>query len=143
MDTQVKPLATLAELSFKVDGMTCASCSARLERALAKVDGVREASVNLATEKATVRSEPGVPMRTLADAVAAAGYTIPSHTISLNIGGMTCATCAGRVERALRQVPGVIDANVNFATEKASVTLAGDAGPDALAAAVHRAGYAG
>ena len=141
LDTQVKSPATLAELSFKVDGMTCASCSGRVERALAKVGGVRAASVNLATEKATVHADPGVSMRVLADAVSAAGYTIDSHTIALDIGGMTCASCAGRVERALRQVPGVVDASVNFATEKASVTLAGDAGLDALSAAVRRAGY--
>ena len=137
LDTQVKSPGKLAEFSFKVDGMTCASCSARVERALAKVDGVRSAAVNLATEKATVRADPGVPASALADAVARAGYSTPSSTVALAIGGMTCASCSGRVERALRQVAGVTAASVNLATEKASVTLLGDADPAALIAAVH------
>ena len=141
MDTQVKEPGKLAELTFKVDGMTCASCSARVERALAKVAGVRSAAVNLATEKVSVSVDPGVSMQTLADAVAKAGYAAPSATMTLDIGGMTCASCAGRVERALRKVPGVLDASVNLATEKAAVTVMGDTGGDALVAAVRRAGY--
>lgn len=141
MDTQVKVPDNLAEFSFKVEGMTCASCSARVERALAKVDGVRSAAVNLATEKVSVSAVADVPVQALADAVAKAGYSVPSATIMLAIGGMTCASCAGRVERALRKVPGVLDASVNLATEKAAVTVVGDVGADTLIAAVHRAGY--
>jgi Cu+-exporting ATPase len=129
------------EFSFNVEGMTCASCSARVERALAKVDGVRSAAVNLATEKVSVSADPGVSIKALADAVARAGYSTPAATIVLEIGGMTCASCAGRVERALKQVPGVTGASVNLATEKASVTLVGDVSPESLVAAVHKAGY--
>ncbi|MDL2356618.1 MAG: heavy metal translocating P-type ATPase, partial [Pseudomonadota bacterium] len=128
-------------MSFKIDGMTCASCSARVERTLAKVAGVRSASVNLATEKATVRADPGVPASALVDAVAKAGYAVATHSVALAIGGMTCASCAGRVERALAQVPGVTGAAVNLATEEAAVTLAADVPVAALIAAVERAGY--
>jgi Cu+-exporting ATPase len=142
LDTQVKSPGKLAEFSFMVDGMTCASCSARVERALTKVDGVRSAAVNLATEKASVRADPGVSIGALAEAVAKAGYKVPSAPIALAIGGMTCATCAGRVERALLQVPGVSAASVNLATEKATVTLLGDVTVQALVKAVQRAGYA-
>jgi Cu+-exporting ATPase len=141
LDTQASSPGKLAEFSFKVDGMTCASCSARVERALAKVDGVRSAAVNLATEKATVYADPGVAMPALAEAVARAGYSAPSATIALAIGGMTCASCAGRVERALKKVPGVLDASVNLATEKAAVTVLGDVSAETLVAAVQRAGY--
>jgi Cu+-exporting ATPase len=88
-----------------------------------------------------VLAELGVSMRQLADAVSATGYVAPSHTVSLTIGGMTCASCVGRVERALNRVSGVTGASVNFATERASVTLVGDTSAAALAAAVHDAGY--
>ncbi|MFO1217119.1 MAG: heavy metal translocating P-type ATPase [Burkholderiaceae bacterium] len=133
-----------AALSLPIEGMTCASCVARVERALAKVPGVRTASVNLATERAKVELAAPVPAQTLADAVHRAGYNVPSESVTLAVTGMTCASCVARVERALAKVPGVMAAQVNLATEQAQVTrLAGAAPTPALLAALQRAGYEG
>lgn len=134
---------TTTTLSLPVEGMTCASCVGRVERALQKVPGVAAAQVNLATESAALELRGGVDPATLVQAVQRAGYAVPEETLELAIEGMTCASCVGRVERALRGVPGVLAATVNLATERASVTRArGGAGTAALLAAVQRAGYA-
>src|SRR4051812_30195188 len=104
-------------LSLPISGMTCASCAGRVDRALGKVPGVTGAQVNLATERAEVRGT--APLAAVIGAVERAGYAVPEQRFDLGIGGMTCATCAGRVERALRRVPGVLEASVNLATERA------------------------
>jgi Cu+-exporting ATPase len=93
--------------------MTCASCVARVERALRRVEGVRSASVNLATEQATVEVEPGLDLLRLKAAVEDAGYEVAPAQVTLRVTGMTCASCVARVERALRRVPGVLEARVN------------------------------
>jgi Cu+-exporting ATPase len=141
-----------------IGGMTCASCAMRVEKALAKVPGVTRASVNLATEKASIDSDAAVDQETLVNAVRKAGYeATPSarpdvaqaqtlHATELAIGGMTCASCAMRVEKALAKVPGVASVSVNLATETATVNpnaAASGAGADtdALIAAVKKAGY--
>ena len=124
-----------------VEGMTCASCVGRVERALAAVPGVASAAVNLATGRATVRGT-GVDRQALVRAVHKAGYEVPAPApLELDIEGMTCASCVGRVERVLAKVPGVRSASVNLATGRAQVQ--GEAGldPAALTAAVARAGY--
>ncbi|YCA80574.1 heavy metal translocating P-type ATPase [Cupriavidus sp. JZ107] len=125
--------------------MTCASCVRRVENALAKVPGVRSVAVNLATEEATVQADSAAVLPAAADAVAAAGYAVPRTELELTMREMTCASCVGRVERALRAVPGVVDAQVNLATERALVTLVGGNAADmlpVLTEAVSRAGYA-
>jgi Cu+-exporting ATPase len=130
------------EWTFPVEGMTCASCVSRVEKALATVPGVSEASVNLATEVATVRAGPQVELGALRGAVEKAGYTVGEQTVRLGIDGMTCASCVARVEKALRKVPGVLDASVNLATEQAEVRFAGRQGDvGALTQAVEKAGY--
>ena len=132
-----KPPAT-EQLSLPIEGMTCASCVARVERALKAVPGVAGAAVNLATEQATITGEALDPAR-LARAVEDAGYDVPARTMDLVVEGMTCASCVARVERALASVPGVTRAVVNLATERATVT--GLADPSALIRAVEAAGY--
>ena len=135
------------ELQLPVHGMTCASCSGRLERVLGTLDVVDSASVNLATERAHVRLRPGVAADSdaaarVVEAIGDAGFDVPAQTTRLTLGGMTCASCAGRVEQALASVPGVQAASVNLATETA--TVAGTAGlvrPETLIAAVLDAGY--
>jgi len=132
----------LKEWSFPIEGMTCASCVARVERSLSAVPGVAEAMVNLATEGATVRADTSVPLDALRAAVEKAGYSVGERTVQLGIDGMTCASCVSRVEKALKQVPGVVSAQVNLATESAQVKLAGrDTDIGALVAAVEKAGY--
>ncbi|MBS7557636.1 MULTISPECIES: heavy metal translocating P-type ATPase [Pseudomonas] len=123
-----------------IAGMTCASCAGRVERALAKVAGIRAVSVNLATEQARIEA-PGDSLPALLEAVENAGYSVPVQSIELTIGGMTCATCAGRVERALNKVQGVRSASVNLATERAHVELLGLVDPTQLINAVTQAGY--
>ncbi|MGC5699717.1 copper-translocating P-type ATPase [Pseudomonas sp. NFXW11] len=123
-----------------IAGMTCASCAGRVERALGKVAGTGAVSVNLATEQARVEA-PGNSLPALLAAVENAGYSVPVHSLELSIGGMTCATCAGRVERALNKLPGVRSASVNLATERAHLELLGQVEPSLLIDAVTRAGY--
>jgi Au+-exporting ATPase len=119
--------------------MSCASCVGQVEQALLKVPGVENVSVNLATEKATVQGMD-LDRKALAKALESAGYAVPSQSpILLAIDGMNCASCVGAVERALRQVPGVAEASVNLATERATIT--GSADMRGLAAAVAAAGY--
>ncbi len=123
-----------------IAGMTCASCAGRVERALSKVAGASAVSVNLATEQARVQA-PADSLPALLSAVEQAGYSVPMHTLELQIGGMTCASCAGRVERALSKVPGVQRVSVNLASERAHLDLLGQVDPGALIAAVSNAGY--
>ena len=134
-----------AVLDVPVGGMTCAACVRRVEKAIAAVDGVASASVNLATERASVALRPGAAAATadaVAEAIRKAGYEPRAETLDLSIAGMTCASCVARVEKALSGVPGVLEASVNMATERASVrALGGEGMAPALVAAVARAGY--
>ena len=131
--------ATTTAISLPIEGMTCASCVGRVEAALAKVEGVGSVSVNLATERADIRPAGPVERMALVQAVEKVGYDVPASTIEMAVEGMTCASCVGRVERALKAVPGVSEAAVNLATERA--TVRGVAAMDALVAAVEKVGY--
>jgi len=136
------PASALKEWTLPIDGMTCASCVARVEKALAATPGVAEASVNFATEQASVQAGPEVTPATLKAAVEKAGYTVGEESVRLKIGDMTCASCVSRVEKALMQVPGVLFAEVNLATEMAEVKVVGGAVTLAqLIAAADKAGY--
>ncbi|UVL46841.1 copper resistance metal-translocating P1-type ATPase CueA [Pseudomonas moraviensis] len=123
-----------------IAGMTCASCAGRVERALRKVSGASAVSVNLATEQARVQA-PGDSLPALMQAVERAGYSVPRQTLELSIDGMTCASCVGRVERALSKVPGVNSVSVNLANERAHIELLGQVDAQPLLDAVSRAGY--
>lgn len=126
-----------------ISGMHCASCVGRLEQALNSVAGVAEVSVNLATERASVQANNNVSGAALLAAVAQAGYSVPVQTITLQVGGMSCASCVGRVEQALLKVAGVLSAEVNLATEKATITFAATSTlpTKTLIGAIKEAGY--
>jgi len=130
-----------------ITGMTCASCVARIEQAIRALPQVRDVAVNLATETATVAADAGTDVTIIASAVERAGYTLAKDSLELHIEGMTCASCSGRVEKALRAVPGVVSADVNLATERARVSFfrgavhASAVRVADLIAAVERAGY--
>ncbi len=128
------------QFDLPIDGMTCASCAGRVEKALAKVPGVESVSVNLATEQARIQA-PADSLAALVDAVQQAGYSVPTHSLELDVGGMTCASCSGRVEKALSKVPGVERVSVNLANERAHVELLGHVDPARLIDAVNQAGY--
>uniref|UniRef100_UPI00398AE3EF heavy metal translocating P-type ATPase n=1 Tax=Cupriavidus respiraculi TaxID=195930 RepID=UPI00398AE3EF len=131
--------AIATAISLPIEGMTCASCVGRVEAALAKVEGVGSVSVNLATERADIRLAGPVKRMALVQAVEKVGYDVPASTVELAVEGMTCASCVGRVEGVLKAVPGVSEAAVNLATERA--TVRGVAAVEALVAAVERVGY--
>ncbi|MGV8959929.1 MAG: heavy metal translocating P-type ATPase [Stenotrophomonas sp.] len=144
MNTPMRPdpsAATPQTHSLAIEGMTCASCVSRVERALAAVPGVTRAAVNLATERATVDSDGSVARAALVATIERAGYAVvPETPWELSIDGMTCASCVARVEKALKAVPGVSGATVNLVTARAQVQgTALDAAT--LVAAIARAGY--
>jgi len=125
-----------------VTGMNCASCVSHVEKALAKVAGVQQVSVNLASEKADVTVAPGLSVADLASAVTDAGYGVRNEKFELAIIGMQCASCVGHVEKALLALPGVLSVTVNLASEKAYVeALAGNLTAAQLVQAVKGAGY--
>lgn len=129
-------------LSLPVEGMTCASCVGRVERALKAVPGVQTAAVNLATERADVTFTGLADPQAAVRAIESAGYNVREETTELAIEDMTCASCVGRVEKALAKIPGVLEAAVNLATERARVRhLAGVVSTADLEAAVEQAGY--
>ncbi|SBW04035.1 Copper-exporting P-type ATPase A (fragment) [uncultured Alphaproteobacteria bacterium] len=125
-------------LHLGITGMSCAGCAANVERALARLPGARDVSVNFALATADLTLE--APAADAVEAVRGAGYDVALATVSLEIGGMSCAGCAAAVEKALKAAPGVVDARVNLALNSAEVDVA-DAEPRALVAAVEAAGY--
>jgi P-type Cu+ transporter len=136
----------MKETTYSVSGMTCASCSAAVSRALKKVDGVETADVNLTTEKVTLSLSKELSYETLKAAVEKVGYGLEEirhdRSTVLAIDGMTCASCSAAVERALKKQPGVSSVSVNLATNKA--TLVYDPAQiklGALKSAVEKAGY--
>ena len=133
-----EPAPKPSNITLPIEGMTCASCVSRVERALKKIPNVIEANVNLATETAVVSmSEPN--QAALITAIEDAGYAVPASTQTFAIEGMTCASCVARVEKALLKLPNVTSASVNLATEQATVT--GTASEAELFEAVADAGY--
>ncbi|MDZ5635901.1 heavy metal translocating P-type ATPase [Janthinobacterium sp. GMG1] len=136
------PPAAAHAQALAIEGMTCGSCVGRVEKALAAVPGVSQVSVNLATEVAKITSSAPISLVTLQAAVEKAGYTVAQREIDLNIAGMTCASCVGRVEKALLKVPGVLAASVNLATESARIKVTGGLEAGTLIAAIDKAGYA-
>ncbi|MCK5206274.1 MAG: copper ion binding protein, partial [Desulfobacterales bacterium] len=114
--------AKLNKLDLRISGMSCASCVAKIEKGLSKVPGVVEARVNFAAEKATIEYDPTeANLSDLVGTVKELGYEARSHKVILSVLGMSCASCVNRVQTALNQVPGVIEATVNFATEQAAI----------------------
>ena len=133
--------ASASTWRLPIAGMTCASCAGRVEKALKAVPGVAAASVNLATEEASVNAAAGTDPATLTQAVHRAGYEVRQQALTLQIEGMTRASCVARVEKALTKVPGVLRASVNLATEQASVQVLANVSVATLQAAVAKAGY--
>ena len=134
---------TAWQITIPITGMTCASCVSHVTHALREAPGVEDVSVNLATEKATVRVGAKPPaLEELAHAVEDAGYAVATEKVTLGIGSMTCASCIAHVERALGEIGGVVSASVNLATERATVEyVPGVAGISDMRHAVEDAGY--
>lgn len=127
---------------LSVEGMTCASCVGRVERALTGTEGVTRANVNLATETAEVSFGDAVKVSDLVTVLDKAGYPARVEELVFDVHGMTCASCIGRVERALAQEEGVTEASVNLAAETATVSyLSGVQDVESLTKAIAKAGY--
>lgn len=113
---------TSRTVQLKISGMTCAACSARIEKGLSKLAGVEKVAVNLASEKAVVTYDPAqINPEVMAEKIHDLGYEVVKDKVEFAITGMTCAACAARIEKGLQKLPGVYAANVNLATEKAVV----------------------
>jgi Cu+-exporting ATPase len=130
-------------VAFPITGMSCANCALTVERSLKKVQGVTEATVNFATEQASVSFKAGeVSVNDLMEQVRAAGYGVATARAELGLTGMSCANCAMTIERTLKKVPGVVTASVNFGSDKASVEyVPAVINVEAMVAAIQRAGY--
>ncbi len=127
---------------LQITGMTCATCAATVEKALADTKGVEQARVNLASEVASVEYNPEkIDLTAIKNAVSEAGYGVALRKSIFPVRGMTCATCVQHVEEALKSVPGVVSVNVNLATEKATVEYVESVTPADLHKAVEEAGY--
>ena len=132
---------------LSIRGMTCAACAQRIEKTVRKLSGVQQANVNLASEKLFVEYNAAeLQLSAIKEAVVKIGYEVTEKTDSQNvtipIGGMTCAACAQRVEKAIKKLEGVESASVNFATEKATVAYHPEKiRLSAIREAVTKAGY--
>ena len=139
---QTRATPTDTALTVRLDGLSCASCAGRAERALAGIDGVTAAEVNLAAATATIRHDGSVQAAEIAEALDAAGYPLREAEATLEVDGLSCASCVGRVERALAAEPGVLEARVNLATGRADIRHAeGATDAQRLAQAATDAGY--
>lgn len=116
MNTEVK------EANLQITGMTCAACAVRIEKGLNKMDGVEQASVNLALEKSSIKYDPSkLSAVDFEKKIQALGYGIVKQKVEFDITGMTCAACSTRIEKGLNKIEGVAIANVNLALEKATI----------------------
>jgi len=108
------------KVTLPITGMTCANCAMNIERTVKKLNGIKDANVNFAAEQAVVAFDPKLlHLSGIVDNIHGSGYTVAKAKVELPVTGMTCANCAMNIERALnRKVPGVINASVNFATER-------------------------
>ena len=135
------PTDALQTARLQLDGMSCASCTARVERALLRLPGIEEAQANFGTGEARIRFHAPATREEIAAVLAKTGYPVKETTVELSVDGMTCASCTGRVERVLKAQPGVIAASANLATRRAKITLQEPRDASLLAAAVTKAGY--
>ncbi|MBN7783783.1 copper-translocating P-type ATPase [Ponticoccus gilvus] len=129
-------------ITLSIEGMSCASCVGRVDRGLAALTGVSDVSVNLAAETARFTVDDPARVAEAVGALKALGYPARQGSVTLSVAQMTCASCVGRVDRALAAVPGVLEVSVNLAAETATVTFAEAAvTPAEIAAAATQAGY--
>lgn len=133
----------MSEITLQLGGMSCAGCVSRVERALAGVDGIQRVAVNLAAQTARMDVQTNSQLLAVEKALQQAGYPAEQQTRQIQIGNLTCASCVGRAEAALGTVPGVLDAQVNLASQQARVRMLQGTDQDALLRALRQAGYPG
>ena len=143
MTASADNLPELNQASLPVQGMTCGACAVRLEKALNRASGISDAAVNFAMERASVSFDPAeTDVTQIADVVSNAGFHVGEETRSFGIGGMTCSACSTRIEKILNRLPGVVDATVNLAMERADVRAVGaDVNETLLTTTLENAGF--
>ncbi|WP_425093741.1 heavy metal translocating P-type ATPase [Tropicimonas sp. S265A] len=114
-------MTDISQTTLSIEGMTCASCVGRVEKALAGLDGVSDVAVNLASETARLSLDDPSRLTDATQTLASLGYPARTSKVTLNIASMSCASCVGRVDKALADVPGVLSVSVNLAAETATV----------------------
>ena len=134
---------SISKIELPITGMSCASCAARLEKGLSKIEGVESANVNFATEKATISYDPDKAHESeFVRLVRDFGYDVGVERVTIPVEGMTCATCVGKVEKALGKLDGVVSATANFATERVTIEyVPGTVGADDFKQTIERLGY--
>ncbi|MGY4688329.1 heavy metal translocating P-type ATPase [Salibacterium sp. K-3] len=137
-------MAEQEETTLSISGMTCAACANRIEKGLNKIEGVENASVNLAMERSNVTYDPKqTGPADFEEKIEKLGYEVEHEKTEFDVTGMTCAACAARIEKKLNKLPGVAEANVNLAMESASVEYTpGMVSEEDMTQAVDRLGYA-
>ncbi|QSO53093.1 copper-translocating P-type ATPase [Alicyclobacillus curvatus] len=134
--------ALATEITLPVEGMTCASCAARIEKNVSKMPGVKEVNVNLASERARVVLDGNTSWHDVVEKIEKTGYKVPLQEVDLNIEGMTCAACSARIEKVVGKLPGIDSIHVNLASEKGHVAfIPGLVKESDIIAAVQKAGY--
>ena len=129
-------------IQFHLNGLSCGGCVGRAEKALKAVDGVLEASVNLAAKTAKVTFSPPAAVEDFSDALSRAGYPMASETANFKIEGMNCASCVSRIETALLGVKSIRSANVNLVKETATISyIPGWIEPGEIASLILKSGY--
>lgn len=131
------------QVRLKITGMSCAACSARIERTLGKTSGIEKVLVNLAGEMATIEYDASViTMGEIINCIKELGFNVIQETLDIRVRGMTCAACSNRVERVLNRLPGVFNANVNLAMEKATIKYnPAETSPAEIRRAISDAGF--
>ncbi|MFP8957893.1 heavy metal translocating P-type ATPase [Natrialbaceae archaeon A-CW3] len=134
---------TTRRAHLEITGMSCATCSGSVEDAVADLEGVKEASANFATDEGVVEYDPeSVSLETIVDAIADAGYEAATEAESITVMGMSCSTCSGSVQEAVEALPGVLSADVNFASDEARVRYnPADVSRSDIHRAIEDAGY--
>ena len=133
----------MSEITLQLGGMSCAGCVGRVERALAGVDGVQQVAVNLAAQTARMDVQDNSQLLAVEQALQQAGYPAEQQTRQIQLNNLTCASCVGRTEAALNKVPGVLEAQVNLASQQARVRMLQGTDQGALLRALRQAGYPG
>jgi Cu+-exporting ATPase len=135
-------MASPTEIELPIKGMSCASCVGRVEKSLRALDGVESVQVNLATESAYITVQRDIPLHTLCSAVKQSGYTVATEEFQLGISGMSCASCVGRIEKAINTLQGIVEVTVNLATESAHIiAIKGHINAPQLIATINASGY--
>lgn len=133
---------SLKEIILPVEGMSCAACAVRIEKNVAKMEGVQEINVNLASERARVVLDAKTNWQDVVAKIEKTGYHVPVEKLEIDIGGMTCAACSARIEKVVGRIPGVETIHVNLASEKGQIMFIPGLVKDAdIFQAIEKAGY--